>query len=237
MPCDRNARIVAMDRELLERYLDEGKSLAQIGELVGRDPSTVGYWVQKHGLVANGRDKHVSRGGLAREQLEPLIEAGATQEEIAQALGVSVSTVRHWLKKFDLRTLNGRGPRPRVGGMKPLTIVDDCTRHGPTEFILEGRGAYRCKRCRSEAVARWRRNKKKVLIEEAGGACRLCGYSGHPAALHFHHVDPATKRFSLSRFGITRSLAESRAEAAKCVLLCANCHAEVEVGAAELPIK
>jgi len=28
-----------------------------------------------------------------------------------------------------------------------------------------------------------------------------------------------------------------RAEAAKCVLLCANCHAELEVGAVDLPVK
>jgi hypothetical protein len=50
------------------------------------------------------------------------------------------------------------------------------------------------------------------------------------AALQFHHLDPARKSFALSRNGVTRSLAELRAEAAKCVVLCANCHAEVEVG-------
>jgi IS30 family transposase len=53
-----------MDRELLERYLKQGLSLPQIGALIGRDPSTVGYWVQKHGLVANGRAKYAPRGGL-----------------------------------------------------------------------------------------------------------------------------------------------------------------------------
>ena len=37
--------------------------------------------------------------------------------------------------------------------------------------------------------------------------------------------------------GITRSLAKLREEAAKCVLLCANCHAELEVGATALPVK
>jgi hypothetical protein len=30
--------------------------------------------------------------------------------------------------------------------------------------------------------------------------------------------------------GVTRSLAAARVEMAKCVLLCANCHAEVELG-------
>jgi hypothetical protein len=34
----------------------------------------------------------------------------------------------------------------------------------------------------------------------------------------------------LSHDGVARNIRLARAEAAKCVLLCANCHAEVEVG-------
>ena len=46
-------------------------------------------------------------------------------------------------------------------------------------------------------------------------------------------MDPATKAFALSSEGVTRSLDSAREEAAKCVLLCANCHAEVEAGQAQ----
>jgi hypothetical protein len=67
-----------------------------------------------------------------------------------------------------------------------------------------------------------------------GGRCHLCGYSRCMAALHFHHRDPASKFFSLSMRGCTRSFAELQAEAAKCVLLCGNCHAEVEDGLVEV---
>jgi hypothetical protein len=35
--------------------------------------------------------------------------------------------------------------------------------------------------------------------------------------------------------GITRAIDAVRAEAAKCVLLCSNCHAEVEAGFTEVP--
>ena len=63
----------------------------------------------------------------------------------------------------------------------------------------------------------------------------LCGYDRSLSGLHFHHVDPAQKAFALSRQGVTRSLAAARAEAGKCVLLCSNCHAEVEAGTAQLP--
>jgi hypothetical protein len=72
-------------------------------------------------------------------------------------------------------------------------------------------------------------------VAEAGGCCIACGYSACPAALQFHHVDPSQKSFIVSREGATRGMAEARAEAQKCVLLCANCHAEVEVGFRELP--
>ena len=71
-----------------------------------------------------------------------------------------------------------------------------------------------------------------MLVEEAGGRCALCGYARCIGALHFHHVDPQTKSFGLSSRGFARSLAAARREAAKCVLLCANCHAEVESGVA-----
>jgi len=86
-------------------------------------------------------------------------------------------------------------------------------------------------------VARRRRKVKEILIDEAGGACAVCGYARHPAALQFHRVDPKTKSFGLGVRGITRSLEALRGEAAKCVLLCANCHAELEVGAIDLPVK
>jgi hypothetical protein len=69
-----------------------------------------------------------------------------------------------------------------------------------------------------------------VLVTEAGGACVICGYRRHPAALQFHHLEPEEKSFGLGRSGVTRSIAAAREEATKCVLLCANCHAEVEAG-------
>ena len=84
---------------------------------------------------------------------------------------------------------------------------------------------------------RRRRKIKRILVAEAGGACVLCGYSRTLAALHFHHVDPAQKAFGLGHRGMTLSLEAARAEAAKCVLLCATCHAEVELGVKRLPFR
>jgi hypothetical protein len=98
-------------------------------------------------------------------------------------------------------------------------------------------GGFRCARCEADRVVAWRRKVKQILVAEAGGACLLCGYAQCPAALQFHHLDPTAKSFALSREGVTRSLARAREEAAKCALLCANCHAEVEAGFVELPVR
>jgi hypothetical protein len=47
------------------------------------------------------------------------------------------------------------------------------------------------------------------------------------AALTWHHVDPATKKFQLDLRSLSnRSEREIQAEVTKCILLCANCHAE-----------
>ena len=54
-------------------------------------------------------------------------------------------------------------------------------------------------------------------------------------ALHFHHLEPADKRLELNAKGVSLALARLRVEAQKCVLLCSNCHAEVEDGTASIP--
>jgi 5-methylcytosine-specific restriction endonuclease McrA len=119
-------------------------------------------------------------------------------------------------------------------GRGPKFTTKECATHGLTEFVLEGRGYYRCKECRKQRVLDWRRRARLKLIAEAGGSCRLCGYDRYVGALHFHHLDRVTKEFGISGRGFTRSIAKMREEAAKCVLLCSNCHAEVEAGIATL---
>jgi len=69
--------------------------------------------------------------------------------------------------------------------------------------------------------------RKLTLVEEAGGRCTSCGYSRNLAALTWHHVEPTKKHFQLDLRSLSnRSDAAVRKELAKCVLLCANCHAE-----------
>jgi transposase len=221
-----------MDRESLARLLDMGLSLEEIGQRFGRDRSTVSYWARKHGLRSAYAAKHAARGGIDREVLEGFILEGLSMAAMAERLSVSASTVGYWLSKHDLRTAQAlrREDGRRAKAAARATVTMNCLHHGETEFWMEGRGAYRCLACRRERVADRRRRVKEILVSEAGGSCRVCGYSRCLAALHFHHLDPGAKRFGMGREGVTRSLAEMREEAGRCVLLCANCHAEVEAG-------
>lgn len=217
-----------MDRASLEQMLEQGLSLAEIGRRFGRHEATVAYWMQKHGLRAAHRDKHIARGGLERGELESLVKAGMSTTQIADVVGRSKTTVRHWLREYGLQTQWGE--RRLASGENRQQLQLACPRHGVTVFGRRSQGGYKCLKCRAEAVSRHRRKIKRVLVAEAGGKCVVCGYSRCIAALEFHHLVPSEKRFSLSHRGVARSLEKARAEAGKCVLLCANCHAEVEAG-------
>jgi 5-methylcytosine-specific restriction endonuclease McrA len=154
---------------------------------------------------------------------------GATLREIAVALDRSVATVRYWLRRWSIPRVDAR--RTRVDpATAPHEVMRICTRHARAVFRLDTRGTYRCVLCAQERVAERRRQIKRILVEEAGGSCAACGYDRFPAALQFHHVNPAEKSFGLSARGLSRGLDRAREEARKCVLLCGNCHAEVEGG-------
>jgi hypothetical protein len=147
-------------------------------------------------------------------------------------------------RKFDqnleapvpLVTNRGRPPDPHR--RRPVANRR-CDRHGITEFAQYSGGPgreyrWRCKRCVGEAVTRRKQKLKRMLVEESGGACAVCGYGRCVINLTFHHVDPSKKSFSMS-MAVGRSLAAFRAEAKKCVLVCANCHGEIEAGLIKSP--
>lgn len=105
-------------------------------------------------------------------------------------------------------------------------IEKECNKHGLTKFVIEGRGYYRCAKCRSENVSKRRRKLKQTLVEYKGGKCEKCGYDKCVAALDFHHLDINEKQFNISKKGLTLSVEKMKKEVDKCILLCANCHRE-----------
>lgn len=131
---------------------------------------------------------------------------------IAARLGLSESGVRYWEGKYGLGTAfgpHGKGRRVKSSKERAADMVREVTAH--------------------------RRHLKSKAIEYKGNKCVLCGYNKCNAALEFHHLDRKTKAFGLSRNGVTRSWDSIRKELDKCILVCANCHREVEANFRAIP--
>ena len=148
------------------------------------------------------------------------------------------TTVRHWLA--EVRTQDAARARlaetAPAGPPAPRRPRRTVRATGWTTFVRAGADGFRCALCRTEAVQRaaprgqarsWSRRRAELR------ALRVRPLAGGPA-LPSSSIRP-TKAFAVTRQGVTRSLAAARAEARKCVLLCSNCHAEVEAGTAHLP--
>lgn len=102
-----------------------------------------------------------------------------------------------------------------------------CKKHGLTTFAYSpSNKKYYCKKCSSDNVTNRRRKIKEELVAYKGGKCEICGYDKCIDALTFHHINPEEKSFGISN-GNIKNLSALKKEADKCILLCANCHAEI----------
>lgn len=77
-------------------------------------------------------------------------------------------------------------------------------------------------------VMAYRRRIKTALVYACGNECELCRHTYPQWVFEFHHIDPSLKSFSIANASTTRSKQACAREAKKCVMLCANCHREVE---------
>jgi hypothetical protein len=101
-----------------------------------------------------------------------------------------------------------------------------CKIHGYTEFKYSSKYKIKCIKCQSIRKSQRRNHHKQELLKIHGGKCSICSYDKCESALQFHHIDPSQKEFKISYSA--PSFEKLVSEAKKCVLLCANCHAEEE---------
>jgi hypothetical protein len=102
------------------------------------------------------------------------------------------------------------------------------------EAYLAGRPPRKAKLTPEERKIRWKRqetdrrkrraadNREYIRSLKLAGKCIDCGFSEHPYALEFDHVD-GPKLFDINRLKRSTRARLDR-ELAKCVLRCANCH-------------
>ena len=100
-------------------------------------------------------------------------------------------------------------------------VCRDCGK----EYVYKRSKGHLKIKCNSCSTAGRRLEVKKKCVEYCGGKCVNCGYSKCLRAMVFHHTDPGKKDFAVAS-NMRASWKVIKQELDKCVLLCANCHAE-----------
>lgn len=181
---------------------------------------------------------------MDEKYLVEMINAGSSIADIANDVGKSKTSVRHWLKKYGLKTQGKFGGRQK--GNEGMPIVDGkkectkCKRLLPVEEynVRKSRNnslTSQCKSCGAEAVIARQRKIKSKCVRYMDSKCVDCGvesihegYDYNLGMFEFHHTEPEHKDFSISEKK-TQSFVKLTDELDKCVLLCGNCHVKRHV--------
>lgn len=174
---------------------------------------------------------------MDKQKLMQYVENGMSTTQISKLENKGKTTIRYWLKKYDLKTKNksfkdgyiSEKTLKRVNG-KP---IQNCSKCG---VLLDDNTGYwrsskkvwliNCKKCHNDYnTNRWKNSKKKA-VEYKGGKCERCGYSKCIDALEFHHIDPTQKDKNFGNLKL-RKWEDQIKELDKCICLCSNCHREV----------
>ena len=169
---------------------------------------------------------------ISRDLLKSLVNQGKSQRAIAAQLDISQTSVRRYLDLYNLKTTTdsaSKKPLPANRSGKTEIREFDCFRHGlQTHLLYPKSSKWLCSQCVNDYSTKAKRLKKQTLVNEAGGKCSSCHKKFHASQFDFHHLDPSAKKFTLSSRGASYGIKKLRNEAAKCTLLCVNCHREAE---------
>jgi hypothetical protein len=154
---------------------------------------------------------------MEKEMLLIYVKSGYSTHKIAELTNKSQTTVRYWLKKYDIDV------------SCKVAICKFCGETDLDKFHNKGGGRKslsKCKSCHNKyTIERFRQYKIKS-VKYKGGKCCKCGYSGCVGSLHFHHLDPVKKDPDWKKMR-TWKFDRIKKELDKCELVCANCHGEI----------
>ena len=170
---------------------------------------------------------------MEKSILVNLVSQNLSIREIAAKTNMAPTTVRWWLKKFELKTnleignKYGKARKPKhlfVGENPDVHYCNQCGEIDKNKFYKNTKT--KCSKCSRLAVFNRLRENKKLAVEYKGGKCVKCGYSKCQAALDFHHSDPSQKDPDWKKM---RSWKFEKIidELDKCILVCRNCHSEI----------
>ncbi len=164
---------------------------------------------------------------IIEKELIELVNKGYTQRKIAELLSYSQTNVRHWLNKYNLKTLQKRKEREAKG----LKYCPCCKKVKSINEFYQRRGkkggSTYCKSCTNTESSVRQVNFKQKCVNYKGGTCEICGYDKSIGSLEFHHIDSSEKDFQISKVKSHSFSDTVKKELDKCMLLCRNCHGEI----------
>lgn len=124
------------------------------------------------------------------------------------------------------RTKKGIEIAERNNLLNETRICFSCEVEKPlSEFYGKTNIGY-CKDCFKKYLNNKRRKEKQKCVDYKGGKCSICGYDKSLTALEFHHINPKEKEKQI--YAVQHLVFEKvKEELNKCILVCANCHAEI----------
>lgn len=154
------------------------------------------------------------------DELKVAVADRKSLRQIAKSSGKSYTTVRYWLKKFNLETKAKRG-------RSATELRCSCGETDSSMFYGKKRNI--CAKCDNNYTIERQRKTAQKIRTFMGGKCYCCAYSKFQVALSLHHLDPKEKD---PTFRCIRGWSWKRilTELSKCRLVCMNCHTAIHAG-------
>lgn len=153
------------------------------------------------------------------------LKEGFTYPQIAKELDIPVTTLK---SRCISKGIYATKIVKQANELKTSKKCPSCKLEKPFNqfYVSKGKMIY-CKKCQTEKCTHRKRTFKKLCLEYKGNSCVKCGYNKCAQALHFHHLNPLEKHFHISSQKSYILTDKVKLELDKCILLCANCHAEI----------
>jgi hypothetical protein len=169
---------------------------------------------------------------MDKSLLQTLVESGMSTRELSITINKSQTTIRHWLKKYNLKTKHksfteGYNHPKRVNKDKQYCCNCNIKLTPENSYNRKNKNIYYslCKICHCESTLNRRLKFKQNCVDYKGTSCIKCGYNKNLTALEFHHKNPKDKEITPSKM-MNKSWDFIKTELDKCILLCSNCHRE-----------
>lgn len=166
---------------------------------------------------------------MNKQELEQLVVEGKSIHDISTIYNKSKTSIRHWLKKYNLTTRGKAGQKPIIitNGFKTCFKCDNSKSIDNFRYRTDrdSLSTY-CRVCEAENAKDVYLKNKTFCVNALGGQCVFCNKIYPIPVYDFHHKEPEHKDFNISEYRHTTPTKLIN-ELDKCILVCHNCHMKI----------